>query len=764
MRVAKWSRALSLFVAIALAPASAFSDPSAQVQKSFKDASNGPPLQLLRGELNDESYVTFPTIRLKKAQTIYVSRRALLQDSVKVPATVYAPDFLKEINDEWGFGIRKEGDSPDEFGTETKTFYTDRYGGMGANGSRGGGRTASAGSYQSKGVLTPLAPSYEDALKKGDPGYNIGSENSWLGQLGNGIGQRFSAALHSHGRLAMRQGIIEQIFSSILDNDLDLGSNLQAFMLKTGQSVPLSVPLAGAIKEPAALGVRRVPLRPANYIVNEVAKDQAKNGKDTQLLEEDAARISKLMPQMIAALPQPPGPVPTDEGEKLRSGILEFSNRIGRQFGAMYARSFYHGSNSPSNFQLDGKMLDLSSVTALDGFPQAMFQDDYPNGDLRTPKNDIIDEFIESLQLTLPPELKKSLPTKEEAYAALEKGNQDQLDRDFLWLTGTPSELLDAVKGKPSAQTLTALLQKMAKAGNTKRVQTSSGVPTHTGTYDLEAVLKALSTGDTAALTKAVPGARVRVELTRAYQSYYNFLARTAAAENISQPQLKEFMKLETAQRNRKLTGLYRGSSQWVALIKQLASYEISGDPVPIREFIDSRIQENIRTFRNAPPYTAVLSHQAMQETGNSILRVYDARTGKKYVVLDAEVSDGKANLFGQEVPLEDLEKVKLAVGSGEAKTVDTAPKEPSPDRVVLHLPDFELKVGFSLSIQSGDGKLTQLRTQPGSGALIRLIAFETPEENCVVRAIKSFSFPSSVKGGFGAGMGMLKGLMPGTK
>jgi uncharacterized protein YdiU (UPF0061 family) len=690
---------------------------AAPKSRSLDDASNGPPQHQVDGAMNKTAYVKLTAKKFKQANVIYVDREALKQVGVRVPENTYDPAFLWQINNEWAYGVEQDDDEPGLFGKETKVFYADRYGGRGT-GALGSGRAAAAGLFQVKGFLTPLAQKYSDALN--DEGYSTG-EGGLLGRIKDAIGKKLSAKVHTHGKLALRQAIVEQIWSSLLDSELPLGSNRLPFVITTGQHVTWQGPLT----EPAALTVRLDPIRPAHFIESQVAQDP----------KAERARMAELVEGLPAVLPQPAGAKPATDAEKLHEGMLEFARRVGRQFGTMYAKGFFHGSNSPSNIQLDGKTLDLSSMTWLDGFPNALYVDDHPNGDLRVPQEDILEDMIASLKKTVAPELRASLPSKKEMYAALGDAYQKQLDHDFLWLTGTPPELLDSMASRPAAQELTAILQKMAKSGNMTLVHTLEGVPENENGYDFEDMMTALTDGmGKHSLADAVPGNKQRAELFDAYTKYVAELTPIASKAGIKEVNLKMYLRLAAAQRNRKLGDIMRGKDQWQALAKLILKFQLDGDAGPIRDFIDSTIQANLRTFRDAPEFSVVLSNHATPEAGNTIYQVFDAKAGVRRVVVNAELTEGSVNLFGRSVPLDTLKASKLYLTHEGARAMHQSLELTGPDRVTLTLPNFDLDDGFGVRVQLPDGHAMQFQDVAGADGIFRPRSIGGGGENCIAR------------------------------
>ena len=183
--------------------------------------------------LDPSSYEKVTARRLTKSRVLWVNFALLREMGIEVPPEGMTPAFEKKLLDALGYAIPQTSDDPTLFGSETKDFYADRYGGLGMNGNLGSGRAASAGQVQIKGIgRTPM------------------------------VGRKVEDFGHAHGGASASEGVQEG----------DLGRDSHIARLPNGANRVLALLIDGNLHrsrrlEGAAIAVvvRADPLRPAAF-------------------------------------------------------------------------------------------------------------------------------------------------------------------------------------------------------------------------------------------------------------------------------------------------------------------------------------------------------------------------------------------------------------------------------------------------------------------------------------------------------------------
>lgn len=234
-----------------------------------------------------------------------------------------------ELLDRCSFSIKED------CAGQSKTFYAERYGGEGISVHGGGARCGYDGEFQVKGIgPNPLAG------LKADP-------------------------FHSDGQLSLESALSEFLWSKVLQEILPYGavSSLAVIGVKGRRT---SEELIEDRSERNALLLREAALRPAHF-ERAIYFRPASNPADHQ--RADVMRV-RLMIQRLPGLLVKPDEISASEWagyserDKFYFGMCELVKRVAIQFA--YARSIFLMHNaSASNMALDGRWLDLASVTSL---------------------------------------------------------------------------------------------------------------------------------------------------------------------------------------------------------------------------------------------------------------------------------------------------------------------------------------------------------------------------------------------------------------
>ena len=464
-----------------------------------------------------DSYVVSKARRIKDAKVVWANFDLLRSMGIHVPAQGMTPEFEKVLLDLFAFQIADGKADAELYGPQTKNLYADRYGGGKLGYAQGSGRAAVAGAFQLKGTgRTSLAGplkeakdekplravfvgAFQDAWKKIKKSPSLAAALRIVRQAGGSlydvVSDRIKADNHLHGGLPMREAIMEAVWGEILNHEAPYGANRTVALIDTGTSRPM---IGRAISDPNALMVRTDPIRPAHFITNSNAD-----------FDVELERARKIFPDLLRAFRREyKDEIFSRDGKRLsnaevlRQGLLAMSGRFGRVFGALYAKSFYHGATTPSNIEFGGATLDYGSMTALDGFTPALWRDAAANGTPQALRDDLVHDFMNDF-----PDADWTPALMKEVDKAIDDSFQRELDKQFLWLSGLPMEIAGPLSATEEGKDFSRVLQKIARAGNTKPVQTDFKIPRHTGTYDLGEFLRTIAKadGDAGALSIAIP-------------------------------------------------------------------------------------------------------------------------------------------------------------------------------------------------------------------------------------------------------------------
>jgi hypothetical protein len=614
-------RKYSLFLALGLlvSPGSLFAaDPG------IARLTDGLP-SLAERALDASAYAPQVAKKLAKPRLLYVNyellTKMLIEEGVQVPVGGITEAMKKEFVDHVAYMIPSKLDPPGAFLDISKTFFADRYGGLGMNGNHGSGRAMAAGKVQTKG---------------GGPTTLIGAH------VDEG---------HRNGAINAVEGVHEAMWGEVLHHELPHGANRTIAIIDTGTD--FTAPDGQVFAR--AIAIREDPLRPAHYMRNPDAT------KELGVVEDQ--HLKGVLGRLADALPQKPGTAALSEGEKIRAGLNNFIERVADQYSTSWADSLYHGATSPSNILLDGRMIDFGTQTSMSGYQriQQIIEDgEGPSGDTMPQKTELFHNILDNFRENLPPSLRKFVPSKAEGDALYDQVYRRAMDRNMLRLSGAPTELLGEVASKPEGQKLARLVERIAKAGNEKPVLGEMPVG-NPGKYELGKVLQtAAEYGGgsekelSQALQTAIPDASLRTEFARAYSRYYPSLLAEAKKAGLTAGSLKTYQTQAVPMRNRKMPDLVmyheHGGEYYAPLWDLLHKSRATNDPNLVQNFIDQRVAANRRTFADARPFEVVLHEEITPRTQERVRRVYDARKDRYLTIRDSNLPNVK--LFREEPTL----------------------------------------------------------------------------------------------------------------
>lgn len=228
-----------------------------------------------------------------------------------------------------------------------KTFYAERYGGVGIGSNGGGARCGTDGQYLVKGM----------------------GANQLLG-----VDSDF---WYGHGTLPLVDAVAEAIWAKMLKHALPFGAVDTPAVIATGK-MSWTRERGGVRKEhPGALLIRAATVRLASF--ERAIYFKPKFGVDKGLINSsallDVQRTRNAINFLPSAIPiielaegASPTPSRSDKNEAVIEGMRNIGQRIAMQSAAASAKRIMHGALTGSNIALDSRWMDLGSVTGLNNF------------------------------------------------------------------------------------------------------------------------------------------------------------------------------------------------------------------------------------------------------------------------------------------------------------------------------------------------------------------------------------------------------------
>ena len=355
-------------------------------------------------------------------------------------------------------------------GRPTKTFYADRYGGIGVGRNGGGARCAADGPWQVKGIgLNPLA--------------GVDNDGRYLRQ----------------GSATLAECVLEMLWSEIFHHALPYGSTRVRAVIATGVPGPVD---AAPQDQVLALSVREAAWRPAHFqravYFRPAAGLERAIPSDTERVRAAIARLPSLLSAMADA--SGAGSVDMEPPERLATGLTEMTRRFAEQMAAAAAKRLMHGTLTASNICLDGRWIDFSTASALPGYAARIMR--FPN---ILQEYKLLKEPLAELRYYIGkyyPDpagvVRGGLPGPGALVDAYEHQYTDALARRLTGLCGFPPVMTAALwrngDGCQSMRLLAKTIEKVAQAGMPLRRGTTTypDGSIQYGRYDLLAILAAL--------------------------------------------------------------------------------------------------------------------------------------------------------------------------------------------------------------------------------------------------------------------------------
>lgn len=218
-----------------------------------------------------------------------------------------------------------DGDLTNPLGT--KAGYLEMYGGAGLGANAGGVRCANVGDVQIKGI-----------------GFSC--------LAGNGTDK-----WHRHGAMSLQDAVKEAIFSEIFYAAAPLGAVRALGIHDLGVRFVTEIGRGKAPgSAPRALFVREQSVRVGHFMRSSFM------GVGPELAVREVARMRDGIPRLVNHL------VPENEVVNFRSAaqaLVRVFDRLMHQIAVLRTKRLVHGSLIPSNFCIDGRLLDFTTSTAV---------------------------------------------------------------------------------------------------------------------------------------------------------------------------------------------------------------------------------------------------------------------------------------------------------------------------------------------------------------------------------------------------------------
>ncbi|MBF0443120.1 MAG: YdiU family protein, partial [Oligoflexales bacterium] len=630
--------------------------------------SEGPPA-LMGNVLSNMNYVTVEARRLANPKVLWLNFDLLRQRGIEFPENGLTPEFEGEIYDAFAYAAVSRHDSPSNFLSQVREFFADRYGGYGIGVNWGSGRAASSGRIQNKGIAATALV---------------------------GAGQSFD---HAHGHASIEEGIREAVWGELLTMEMPHGANRVVALIDTGTYTMWP----DGSRQRNVLIIREDPLRPAHFM-------RAGSWGGNWLSNSELGRVRENTRNILLALPQPDDSGGS-EAKRFLSGMEEYTRRIARQHAAAYANGFFHGATSQSNIEITGRFLDFGTMTAQSGHDRIRVLEHHsPAGDISEIYNILIKSFTEEITQYLPVEIKRTVSTflSGDLMKIFENEYNRILQREFMKLTGIPASFFELYPGRRQAagafgEMINQVFNWWLASSGVYRlgVNVDRAVPEKPSGFNLRRLLIRLAEGNyndinslETILNSEMPyfPEYRRKQLAESYSTLMKEAASHAGQNLVPERNFQRLVRENVRLRNTPRPAVYR-SNMMQENIQLIDDYLRSGDRSAIWNSINERVASSRRDFsawEHDAPFSAVLGETRNPLYGTSVRRVYDAREGSYQLEIEAPISDGHLEFFGNRIEASDADRLLLRHSTDNWRSFQEARASFSHDRRSLRfvLPD----------------------------------------------------------------------------
>ncbi|MEZ9523899.1 MchC protein [Enterovibrio norvegicus] len=278
----------------------------------------------LGDSLSQYSFVEYDTFKVKGAEIAWINNDYLRDHEIDIETAE------QQILENFAYVSRQYADDVYLDLDDRKVFLADRYGSAGEVGNGGSSRCGINGHFQVKGNGTnPLVAVNVD------------------------VG-------HSTGKLPLSEAVSEAIWSEICHRELPYGALRIVAIIRTPQTIIGANTFGDVVEQPCALMIRELATRPAHYEPSLYFWPEPEFVR----LRDATHKVVELAVNQL------------EKKEYKLNGsktpIYDIAERFVTRFAAQIAASrikgFPHGSLTSSNVALDGRFLDLGTISALGDF------------------------------------------------------------------------------------------------------------------------------------------------------------------------------------------------------------------------------------------------------------------------------------------------------------------------------------------------------------------------------------------------------------
>lgn len=389
---------------------------------------------------------------------------------------------------------------------------------------------------------------------------------------------------------------------------------------------------------PGALIVRKLPLRPANFLINHNRPDKV----------AEIQRVKENLKKLPFLLPLPQGFRANSNEERIRVGFRTLITRTAEQYSFTYAHRIYHGALSTSNLELNGSFLDFGTMTTLDGYPKAMAYDLKPFGNTAIFEDNLFFVLAEEWRKYLPDNLANELPSKVEIHDLFQSTFTKTFNIEMVKQIGIPQYILQGRGSEDAVQKLGSILSKIAFIGPDQFVDIKFRVSKSQNDYNMLNIFKVLSHeafSDSHRLDQMLmvhlSKDILREQLVEAYVELMAIIKQQAEIENRAFSDIKNEI-LKEAQRLQQLReDLFRGPVNFLKVISSYVKNKFSSTQNLFQKFVDGIINRNIGTFKTLTTYTPEMTslNVSIDTEQNKIDRTVDT---SKFMKPSAEQQNTK--------------------------------------------------------------------------------------------------------------------------
>ena len=531
--------------------------------QTLAEKASGPP----QVGLPMDNYEQITAFKLKDAKILWYNKDLLEELGFKIVSTGLTEEQKRELLDIFAYSSNEKLSHELVDTEKTKILYADYYGGNGLNGNYGSGRAASIGQFQIKGMPTPM-------IRKDSKSND-----------------------HNSGTANILDGFREAIWGSILNKIMPHGANQTLLIIETGAMSQTKY----GVSIPGALVVRKLPLRPANFLINYNRPDK----------EAEILRVKKNLKILPFLLPLPQDFSANNDEERISVGFRTLITRTAEQYSFSYAHRIYHGALSTSNLELNGSFLDFGTMTTLDGYQKAMAYDLKPFGNTTIFEDNLFFILADEWGKYLPANLARELPSKTEIHDLFQKTFTKTFNLEMVKQIGIPQSILQDLESQEAVQKLGSILSKIAFTGPDQLVDIKFRVSKSQNDYNMLNIFKVLSHeafSDSHRLDHMLmvhlSKDSLRTQLVKAYVELMNIIKKQAEINNYAISDIKNEILKEAERFQQLRDDLFRGPANFLKVISSYVKNKFSSTQTLFQNFIDGIINRNVSTFKSVMSYT----------------------------------------------------------------------------------------------------------------------------------------------------------------